>query len=280
MNQYKKILALHHSQDYFSVRCSVDLSPTGYITLPDQTVIHHQVLFSQYLIPELSTKNIRNLDLMLSVPTYHEIVSDTFPINIYRSHLKSVMAAVSSLAQIEVLNMHVYHFGNGDSRKKRRVNPIIQHIPISLGNLVSSSLIQLKLNFQNTFGCAFSFECFHAPNLNTFQTNFGIPCVEQNCKLFTNNKNDECSHQCFVDHLDSDQEKYLIQGLLFTKHQVGSHGLLYELEDENNRLGGQFSISTVHFPQFLNCNQLHRVTVFCGDVPVTKIIGNMNIGWK
>jgi len=280
MNQYKKLLSLHHSQDYHAVRCSVDLSPTGLITLPDQTVIHHQVLFSQYLIPELSTKIIKKFDLMLSVPTYHEIVSNTLPLNIYKSHLKSVLAAVSTLAEIEVLNMHIYHFGNGDTRKKRRINPRIDHLPISLGNLISPSLMQLKLNFQNTFGCAFSFEVVNAPNLDSFETNFGTPCVEQNCQLFEYNNNDVCSHQCFTDHLDCDQEKYLIQGLLFSKHQVGSHGLLYELEDENTRLGGHFSISTAHFPQFLNCHKLDRVIVFCGNVHVTKQIGNLNVGWN
>ena len=280
MNQYKKILAFHHSHDFSSVRCFVDLSPTGILTLPDQTAIQHQVLFSQYLIPELSTKNITKFDLILAVPTYHEIVSNSLPVHVYKSHLQSVFAAVSTLLEIEVLNINIFHFGNGDIRKKRRLNPSIEHLPISFGNLILPSLVQLKLNFQNTFGCAFLFHIVHAPNLDTFQTNFGTPCVSQNCSLFEKTANDARPHQCFTDYLDGDQEQYIIQGVLFSRQQVGSHGLLYELEDENNRGGGQFSISTVHFPQFLNCHELKRITVLCGDVPVIKQIGQMNIGWQ
>jgi hypothetical protein len=283
MNQYKKILAFHHSHDFSSVRCFVDLSPTGILTLPDQTAIQHQVLFSQYLIPELSTKNITKFDLILAVPTYHEIVSNSLPVHVYKSHLQSVFAAVSTLLEIEVLNIQIFHFGDGrndTSNKKRRLNPRIDHLPISLGNLILPSLVQLKLNFQNTFGCAFSFQTVHAPDLDTFQTNFGICCLSQNCKLFENTINDVRNSRCFTNYLDSDQEQYLIQGVLFSKHRVGSHGLLYELEEENNRRGGQFSISTDHFPQFLNCYHLKRITVLCGDVPVTKQIGKVNIGWS
>jgi len=283
MNQYKKTLAFHHSHDFSSVRCFVDLSPTGILILPDQTAIQHQILFSQYLIPELSTKNITKFDLILAVPTYNEIGSNALPVNVYKTHLKSVFAALSILLDIEVLNIHIFHFGTGEdicnNNKKRRINPSIEHIPISLGNLILPSLVQLKLNFQNTFGCAFSFQTVHAPNLDTFQTNFGTHCVSQNCKLFENTINDEHNTQCFTTYLDCDQEKYLIQGVLFSKHRVGSHGILYEMEDENNRRGGQFSISTDHFPQFVQCHQLKRITVLCGDVPVTKQIGKMNIGW-
>jgi hypothetical protein len=116
--------------------------------------------------------------------------------------------------------------------------------------------------------------------MDIFQTNFGICCVSQNCKLFENTINDVRNSRCFTNYLDGDQEQYLIQGVLFSKHRVGSHGLLYELEEENNRRGGQFSISTDHFPQFLNCYHLKRITVLCGDVPVTKQIGKVNIGWS
>ena len=117
MNQYKKTLAFHHSHDFSSVRCFVDLSPTGILTLPDQTAIQHQVLFSQYLIPELSTKNITKFDLILAVPTYHEIVSNSLPVNVYKSHLQSVFAAVSTLLEIEVLNIQIFHFGDGFARR-------------------------------------------------------------------------------------------------------------------------------------------------------------------
>ena len=151
-----------------------------------------------------------------------------------------------------------------------------------MGNLFLSSLLKLHLKFHHIYGSAYRFQAIYAPKLHRVSTNFAVPCMEGQCHLFDVHSGSNLDNRCFNNHIGASTETSLVQGLTYDRTKNESFGLLYEMEEEDHsHVGGQFSVSQVHFKQFQHCYKLDRIHVSC-DCSANHIrrTGNFVCGWK
>ena len=151
-----------------------------------------------------------------------------------------------------------------------------------MGNLFLPSLLKLHLKFNHIYGSAYSFQAIYAPKLHRVSTNFAVPCLEGQWYLFDVDSGSNLDNQCFNNYIGAGTEKSLVQGITYDRTMHGSFGILYEMEeDDDAQVGGQFSVSHVHFKQFQHCYKLDRINVSC-DCSAKHIrrTGKFVCGWK